>query len=129
MIQPPLIIYYDGFCVLCSRAMDFAIKHDHDKIISYSPIQSDYAKRTLDQKYIDDMNTVVVKKDNKTFTKSKAAFVVLDALNHPLRYFQFILPSFLADKCYYFVAERRYRWFGKKEECSFPNNNSQFLVD
>ena len=129
MIQPSLIIYYDGFCVLCSRAMDFTTKHDRDKIISYSPIQSDYAKRTLEQKYIDDMNTVVVKKDNKTFTKSKAAFVVLDALNHPLRYLQFILPSFLADKCYYFVAERRYSWFGKKEECSFPNNNSQFLVD
>ena len=129
MIQPSLIIYYDGFCVLCSRAMDFTIKHDRDKIISYSPIQSDYAKRTLEQKYIDDMNTVVVKKDNKTFTKSKAAFVVLDTLNHPLRYLQFILPSFLADKCYYFVAERRYSWFGKKEECSFPNNNSQFLVD
>ena len=129
MIQPPLIIYYDGFCVLCSRAMDFSIKHDHDKIICYSPIQSDYAKRTLDKKYIDDMNTIVVKKDNRTFTKSKAAFVVLDELNHPLRYFQFILPSFLADKLYYFVAERRYSWFGKKEACSFPNNNSQFLVD
>jgi predicted DCC family thiol-disulfide oxidoreductase YuxK len=109
--------------------MDFSIKHDHDKIICYSPIQSDYAKRTLDKKYIDDMNTVVVKKDNKIFTKSKAAFVVLDELNHPLRYFQFILPSFLADKLYYFVAERRYSWFGKKEACSFPNNNSQFLVD
>ena len=129
MIQPPLIIYYDGFCVLCSRAMDFSIKHDHDKIICYSPIRSDYAKRTLDKKYIDDMNTIVVKKDNKIFTKSKAAFIVLDKLNHPLRYFQFILPSFLADKLYYFVAERRYSWFGKKEACSFPDNNSQFLVD
>jgi predicted DCC family thiol-disulfide oxidoreductase YuxK len=75
------------------------------------------------------MNTIIVKKDNKTFTKSKAAFVVLDQLNHPLRYFKFILPSFLADICYDFVAKKRYSWFGKKEECIFPMHNSQFLID
>ncbi|HIF29482.1 MAG TPA: DUF393 domain-containing protein [Candidatus Marinimicrobia bacterium] len=128
-MKSPLVIYYDGFCILCSKAMDFSVKHDHNKVIHYSPIQSDYAKRTLDKKYIDDMNTIVVKKDNRTFTKSKATFIVLDALNHPLRYFKFILPSFLADKCYDVVAKKRYNWFGKKEECIFPINNSQFLID
>ena len=128
-MKSKFVIYYDGFCILCSKAMDFSLSHDHNKSIYYSPIQSDYAKRTLNQKYIDDMNTIIVKKDNKTFTKSKAAFVVLDQLNHPLRYFKFILPSFLADICYDFVAKKRYSWFGKKEECIFPMHNSQFLID
>ena len=92
MMESPLVIYYDGFCILCSRAMDFSIKHDHEKIVHYSPIQSNYAQKNLDKKYINDMNTVVVKKGNETFTKSKAAFIVLNALNHPLRYIQFFLP-------------------------------------
>ena len=108
MMELPLVIYYDGFCILCSRAMDFSIKHDHEKIVHYSPIQSNYAQKNLDKKYINDMNTVVVKKGNETFTKSKAAFIVLNALNHPLRYFQFFLPLFLADKLYDLVAKRRY---------------------
>ncbi len=129
MMESPLVIYYDGFCILCSRAMDFSIKHDHEKIVHYSPIQSNYAQKNLDKKYINDMNTVVVKKGNETFTKSKAAFIVLNALNHPLRYIQFFLPPFLADKLYDLVAKRRYSWFGKKEECIFPINNSQFLID
>lgn len=128
MKNPSIIIYYDGCCILCSRAMNFSIRHDLKKIIYYSPIQSDYAKRNLEKIYIDDMNTVVVKKDNNTFTKSKAAFVVLDTLQHPLRYLQYILPTFIADKFYYFIAERRYKWFGKREACSFPNDNSQFLI-
>ena len=53
-MKSPLVIYYDGFCILCSKAMDFSVKHDHNKVIHYSPIQSDYAKRTLDKKYIDE---------------------------------------------------------------------------
>ena len=129
MMESPLVIYYDGFCILCSRAMDFSIKNDHKKIVYYSPMQSNYAQKNLEKKYINDMNTVVVKKGDKTFTKSKAAFIVLDTLNHPFRYFQFFLPSFLADKIYDLVAKRRYSWFGKKEECIFPINNSQFLID
>tara|TARA_X000000368_G_scaffold215204_1_gene169921 strand:+ start:546 stop:932 length:387 start_codon:yes stop_codon:yes gene_type:complete len=128
-MKSKLIIYYDGFCILCSKAMDFSLSRDCKKSIYYSPIQSNYAKRTLDQKYVHDMNTVIVKLGNKTFTKSKAIFVILDQLNHPLRYFKFVLPSFLADIFYNFIAKKRYSWFGKKEECIFPMNNSQFLID
>ena len=128
-MESKFVIYYDGFCILCSKGMDFSLSHDHSKNIYYSPIQSDYAKRTLNQKYIDNVNTVLVKRNNKIFTKSKAAFLVLDQLNHPLRYFKFIFPSFLADICYDFVAKKRYNWFGKKEKCIFPMHNSQFLID
>ena len=94
MMESPLIIYYDGFCILCSRAMDFSIKYDHKKIVHYSPMQSNFAQKNLDKKYINDMNTVIVKRGNETFTKSKAAFVVLNALNHPLRYLQFFFTIF-----------------------------------
>ena len=82
-----------------------------------------------DDEIITTSSTKLVKKGDKTFTKSKAAFIVLDTLNHPFRYFQFFLPSFLTDKIYDLVAKRRYSWFGKKEECIFPINNSQFLID
>ena len=75
------------------------------------------------------MNTVAVMRDGKIFTKSKAAFVILDTLNHPLKYLKFILPNFITDMLYEFVAKRRYNWFGKKEECIFPIDNPKFLID
>ena len=52
MMESPLVIYYDGFCILCSRAMDFSIKNDHKKIVYYSPMQSNYAQKNLDKKYM-----------------------------------------------------------------------------
>ena len=128
-MKPQLVIYYDGICFLCSNLVDFSIRHDHEKKIQYSPLQSNYAKRTLNMDETSDMDTVIVKQGDKVFRKSEAAFIILKFLNHPLQYLRFVIPRFLADKIYNLVSRKRYNWFGKKEECIFPINNSQFLID
>jgi predicted DCC family thiol-disulfide oxidoreductase YuxK len=35
----------------------------------------------------------------------------------------YILPKFIRDKVYDFVAKNRYKWFGKKEECLVPTGD------
>ena len=75
------------------------------------------------------MDTIIVKQDDTVYTKSNAAFVILKQLKNPLRFLFFLVPSFFADFIYDFIAKRRYSWFGKKEECIFPLNNSKFLID
>ncbi|MDG2287837.1 MAG: DCC1-like thiol-disulfide oxidoreductase family protein [Candidatus Marinimicrobia bacterium] len=128
-MKPQLVIYYDGICFLCSNLVDFSIRHDHEKKIQYSPLQSNYAKRTLNMDETSDMDTVIVQQGDKVLQKSEAAFIILKFLNHPLQYLRFVIPRFLADKIYNLVSRKRYNWFGKKEECIFPINNSQFLID
>jgi len=123
------VIYYDGVCFVCSSAMNTLIKMDRDNILYFSPLQSKFAKSTIDKKYLEKMDTVIVKRDDKVYTKSNAAFVILEELKNPLRYSFYLVPSFFADFVYDFVAKRRYSWFGKKEECIFPMHNSQFLID
>ena len=123
-----LVIYYDGICFLCSNLVDFSIRHDHEKKIQYSPLQSNYAKRTLNMDETSDIDTVIVQQGDTVFKKSEAAFIILKFLNHPLQYLRFIIPRFLADKLYNLVSRKRYSWFGKKEKCIFPNENSQFLI-
>ena len=127
-MKPQLVIYYDGICFLCSNLVDFSIRHDHEKKIQYSPLQSNYAKRTLNMDETSDIDTVIVKQGDSVFKKSEAAFIILKFLNHPLQYLRFIIPRFLADKLYNLVSRKRYSWFGKKEKCIFPNENSQFLI-
>ena len=127
-MKPQLIIYYDGICFLCSNLVDFSIRHDHEKRIQYSPLQSNYAKRTLNMDETSDIDTVIVKQGAKVFKESEAAFIILKFLNHPLQYLRFVIPRFLADKIYNLVSRKRYNWFGKKEKCIFPNENSQFLI-
>ena len=127
-MKPQLVIYYDGICFLCSNLVDFSIRHDHEKKIQYSPLQSNYAKRTLNMDETSDIDTVIVKQGDTVFKKSEAAFIILKFLNHPLQYLRFVIPRFLADKLYNLVSRKRYSWFGKKEKCIFPNENSQFLI-
>ena len=127
-MKPQLVIYYDGICFLCSNLVDFSIKHDYEKKIQYSPLQSNYAKRTLNMDETSGIDTVIVQQGDKVFKKSEAAFIILKFLNHPLQYLRFVIPRFLADKIYNLVSRKRYSWFGKKEKCIFPNENSQFLI-
>tara|TARA_B100000676_G_scaffold134082_1_gene132987 strand:- start:981 stop:1367 length:387 start_codon:yes stop_codon:yes gene_type:complete len=123
------VIYYDGICLLCSWQINTLLKLDKKNILHFSPLQSQYAKANLDEEVILNLDTVIVKRNNEIFSKSKAAFVVLEELQSPLRFLFYLIPNFLADKVYDFVAKRRYSWFGKKEECIFPKNNSKFLID
>ena len=123
------VIYYDGVCIVCSSAINTLIKMDKGSILYFSPLQSNYAKSTIDKKYLEKMDTIIVKQDDTVYTKSNAAFVILKQLKNPLRFLFFLVPSFFADFIYDFIAKRRYSWFGKKEECIFPLNNSKFLID
>ena len=128
-MKSKIVIYYDGICFVCSSAMNTLIKMDRHNILYFSPLQSKFAKSTIDKKYLETMDTVIVKRDKKFYTKSNAAFVILEELKNPLRYSFYLVPSFFADFIYDFVAKRRYSWFGKKEECIFPIDNPKFLIN
>ena len=102
---------------------------DKSDILYFSPLQSNYARSTINKKFLKEMNTVIVKKDEEVFSKSYAAFVILRELKSPLRYLFYLVPTFFADFIYSLIAKRRYSWFGKKEECIFPIDNPKFLID
>ncbi len=128
-MKSKIVIYYDGICFVCSSAIDALIKMDKNNILYFSPLQSDYAKSSINKKFLKEMDSVIVRKNEKIFSKSNAAFVVLRELRSPLRYLFYLVPTFFADFIYDFIAKRRYSWFGKKEECIFPIDNPKFLID
>jgi predicted DCC family thiol-disulfide oxidoreductase YuxK len=47
----------------------------------------------------------------------------------PLMYGFIIVPKFIRDGIYNWIAKNRYRWFGKKEACMIPTPEirSRFL--
>ena len=128
-MKSKIVIYYDGICFVCSSAINALIKMDKNNILYFSPLQSDYAKSSINKKFLKEMDSVIVRKNEKIFSKSNAAFVVLRELRSPLRYLFYLVPTFFADFIYDFIAKRRYSWFGKKEECIFPIDNPKFLID
>jgi predicted DCC family thiol-disulfide oxidoreductase YuxK len=128
-MKSKIVIYYDGICFVCSSAIDALIKMDKNNILYFSPLQSNYAKSSINKEFLKEMDSVIVIKNEKIFSKSYAAFVVLRELRSPLRYLFYLVPTFFADFIYDFIAKRRYSWFGKKEECIFPIDNPKFLID
>ena len=127
-MKSKIVIYYDGVCFVCSSAINALIKMDKSDILYFSPLQSNMQIYNH-IKYLENMDSVIVKKNEKIFSISNAAFEVLKELRSPLRFIFYFVPTFFADLIYDFIAKRRYVWFGKKEECIFPIDNPKFLID
>lgn len=123
MKQKPLILF-DGVCNFCNSAVNFVIKRDKKARIQFAPLQSEKGRLFARQYGInpDDMKTFIFIEDNKVYTKSTASLKVCRYLGAlwPLCYGAIIIPAFLRNSLYNWVARNRYKWFGKKETCMIP---------
>ncbi len=121
-MQP--LILFDGVCNFCNSSVSFVIRHDKKGTIKFTPLQSLAAKQLLEQYKlpVDGMDTFVFIENGKVFTRSTAALKICRYLNAlwPALYILIIVPKFLRDSIYNYIAKNRYRWFGKKEECMIP---------
>lgn len=126
------IIFYDGECGLCNRSVQFVLKHERSSNISFSALQSDFAKDFFDkhQLPLPDFSTFYFYKDHRLYKKSTAAFKVIPYLKwywQPLRIFS-LLPVRLTDSVYNFIAKRRKKIGGTF--CVIPSieNKKRFIL-
>jgi predicted DCC family thiol-disulfide oxidoreductase YuxK len=70
---------------------------------------------------LDIKNTLVFFNDGKILIRSTAVLTVMKTLPYPWRLLGIftIVPVFLRDAVYKFIASNRYRWFGKSQYCSW----------
>lgn len=123
-IEKNSIILFDGVCNLCNASVNFIIKHDKKAHFKFASLQSDAAKELLLQynsKKIN-MDSVILIENNNFYTKSTAALKISKKLNNgfSLLYLFIIIPPFIRDWVYNYIAINRYKWFGKKENCMIP---------
>lgn len=129
------VIFFDGVCGLCNSFVDWVMRHDPLKQFRFSPLQSDYAHQNLPAELLLDSSgseSIVFKMDGKTHTHSRAVLEVFKLLGYPWKVlFIFVLvPSVIRDAVYNFVAQNRYQWFGKKDQCRLPSpeEKERFLL-
>ena len=129
------VILFDGICNFCNGAVNFAIKRDKKSFLKFAPLQSDVAKELLASYNLSskEMSSFIFIENEKSYTRSTAALRVCRYLNSlwPLMYGFIIVPKFIRDRIYSWIASNRYRWFGKKEVCIIPTAEvrSRFLND
>ena len=123
MPQQPVILF-DGVCNFCNSAVNFVIKRDKNSALKFTTLQSNIAHQMLAHQNIptNDLSSFVFIENEKIHTRSTAALRVCKYLTGlwPLMYGFIIVPKFIRDGIYNWVAKNRYRWFGKTKECMIP---------
>lgn len=119
-----VVVLFDGVCNLCNGSVQFLIKRDTNRIFKFASLQSDYGQHQL-TKFglpLDGFHSIVVVHNDKIYQQSDAVLVALKNLGGVwgLFYYSKIVPRFLRDAVYSFVARNRYRFFGKKDQCMIP---------
>ncbi|OUS18603.1 thiol-disulfide oxidoreductase [Nonlabens dokdonensis] len=133
MMEGKHIVLFDGVCNLCNGAVLFIIKRDTKDRFRFAALESDLGKELLARHNIDPskIDSIVLISGDSAFAKAGAALRIAKYLTGlwPLLYSLIIIPKFIADAVYDFIARNRYKWFGKKESCMIPTPElkSKFL--
>ncbi len=128
------IILFDGVCNFCNASVNFVIKHDKKAQFLFASFQSDAAKEILLHFNLKNLNedTVILVEGHKICDKSTAVLKITKHLDGGFKLFYafIIVPKFLRDWIYVFIAKNRYDWFGKRESCMIPSTKlkNRFLV-
>ena len=123
--DPTNIVFYDGVCGLCDRTVQFVLKRDQARRIFFAPLQGETAKQRPDLPA--DLRSIVFitnfgTAQERVYFRSDAVLRILDLLSGIWRVVSWlrIIPRSLRDAIYDAVARRRYRWFGKFDNCRVP---------
>jgi predicted DCC family thiol-disulfide oxidoreductase YuxK len=128
------VILFDGICNLCTASVQYVISHDPNHIFRFASLQSGFGKKILADFNLpaDDLNSFILFNGNKIYDRSTAALMVAKKLKGTvsLLYIFIVIPKFIRDFVYGFIAEHRYKWFGKKAACWLPAPElTQLFID
>lgn len=117
------IILFDGVCNYCNKMVNFALKRDKKDHLLFAPLQSD-AGMALREKYgvAPEVDSFIFIENDKAYLYSTGALKVSKHLSGgwPLLGALIIIPSFIRNAIYKWVARNRYKWFGQKDACMIP---------
>lgn len=118
------VVLFDGVCNLCNGAVQFIIRYDKKGVFRFAPLQQldDEQADTAIQEEQKTLSSVLLLENGTLYKESTAILRIAKQLRFPinLSYAFIILPAFLRDPVYRWIAKNRYRWFGKKDQCMLP---------
>ena len=114
------IVLYDGDCNFCNKWVSFAKSKLQKNEISFIPFNSIEGMKIIEKFQIKNQNSVAYIYDDIIFFKSRAVLKICKQLHFPYNFLHFltILPAFLLDFAYDFIAKRRLKLTPKKQCCN-----------
>lgn len=113
---------FDGVCNLCNGAVRFIMARDRARQFRFASRESAVGRELLELHGLDRQgdDTIVLIRGDRAYLRSTAALQIARRLRWPwpLLFGLMVVPRFLRDWVYNWVAANRYRWFGRSEACS-----------
>ncbi|NDC40036.1 MAG: DUF393 domain-containing protein [Chitinophagia bacterium] len=117
------VVFFDGVCNLCNNTVQFIIRNDRKGKIMFCALQTPEGAeaRTLAGLRGEDSSLILLH-NGKYYTHSTGALRIAGLLGGfwPVLSVGLLVPRFVRDAVYRFIAANRYRWFGKKTACMIP---------
>jgi len=121
--RQPLLLF-DGYCVLCSNGVAFAIPRDREGVVNYAALQSPAGRRVLRAVGLpeDYCESVVMVDRGRVWARSAAGLMMLRRLRAPWCWLWPLVyvPAVVRDAVYRVVAATRQRVWGRRETCRVP---------
>ena len=120
------VVFYDSDCLLCSKSVQFVLKHDTHKHFSFSALTSSFAKP-----YKLSAETVAVLTPNQELlSHHKAVKYIIKQLPKVkwMVFLFYITPAFLQRLVYGVIAKNRKHWFGTTS-CLLSNQHAERFID
>lgn len=118
------IILFDGVCNLCNASVSFVIERDKKNVFQFASLQSSFGQEVLKKHQLSssDFDSMILLQNGTIHQRSDAALRIAKELSGAwkLLYGFIIVPRFIRNAVYNFVARNRYKWFGKQETCMIP---------
>ena len=118
------LIFFDGDCNLCQYAVQFVLQRDQKGLFCFASLQSELANELLSasSQVPLELSSFILWEEGSIFYRSTAALRVVKGLPAlwPLLYVFIIVPTFIRDGIYNWIAANRYQWWGKSASCMVP---------
>jgi len=118
------VIVFDAMCVLCSANAQFVLRHDRRAHFRLASMQSEAGQALYRRFGIDpaDPDTLIVVTGDQALRDSDAILAIWRGLGWPWKAARMfaLVPRALRDPLYRWVAQHRYRLFGRRDICWAP---------
>lgn len=122
------ILLFDGECGFCNRTILFFLKRERKKEMHFAPLSSDIGVALKNYFEIGgNTDSIVLIKHHSAYIKSCAALRLTPYMKGlwPLMMVFVIIPPFIRNRVYEFIAKRRMKWFGRVDNCALLKQEDQ----
>ena len=123
------VILFDGVCNLCNGFVQFVVARDPHARFRFAALQSEAAAALLRDAGVAAAlpDSIVLVEDGGVYVRSTAALRIARHLRFPwpLASGLLVVPRFIRDAVYDYIAAHRYRWFGRRDACMVPTPDLQ----